>query len=413
MTVKTPRYLPLAALFCLWAGPASASIPAPASASFPRGIPQEGAATRPLGDIPGLETNAPPPTWVKAGLRLTYHRMSGTLGGDHRACRLGPGGQWLGPGGETAGGKGSAGYLQANLLALDGKEAVMQLVFFLFDGLDASAPTNKLETGYLASAGTGGDLWLHPDALESLVEGNSGELVSRVTREIEGTSYDAIQIVSMREDGKGVWVYDLASGILLYSSQLTATRGRMGQPETEVHFNTFKASRQLEIPWAKDPPPPWLQKVRRLEFNGQFQVEQAGVPPSGAMPFQLGLEVLRRGTDWLHCKVTTPSDPPSGLPETNLRIHGNQQICGLWIPPQGLAKLRAGQRIDSDPLTRVVTSVSRVDDQHVVFSLQSPRQQSELTYRRSDGALVHAIVRENLGVPGMSNVIELQLRGIQ
>ncbi|MEW6071253.1 MAG: hypothetical protein AB1726_01485 [Planctomycetota bacterium] len=399
MTATIPWLLPLAALGCLGMWPAA--------------WPPEGPAARPLGDVPGLETDAPPPAGVKPGLRLTYHRMSGILGGPPRLCRLDRFGRWCGPNGESPGGKGSAGYLQANLVGRSEKEAAIQLVFFLFEGLDSSAPTNKLETGFVAPVGTGGDLWLHPDALKVLLEKGAGELVTRVTKEIEGTRYDAVQIVSMREDGRGVWIYDLGSGILLYSSQLTATLGRFGQPETEVHFNTFQTSRQLSIPWANEPPPPWLANVQRLDYRGQFRVDQSGLPPSGVMPFQLGLEVLRRGTDWLHLRVTTPSDPPSGLTDTNLRVSGSQQLCGLWIPPQGLAKLRAGQTIDSDSLTRVVTSVSHTDGQQVVFRLQNPRQQAELTYRCSDGLLARAIIRESLAVPGMSNVVELQLTGVR
>lgn len=408
MTVTTHLLVFLGATLGLGAGTTSVFAQEEAA---PTAAPAVG--QRPLGDIPGLETNAGPPAWVQPGLRLTYHRMSGTLSGHPRSCRLGPRGQWSGPDGQTAAGRGSAGYLQANIIGLNEKEAAAQLVFFLFDGLDTSAPLNKLETGYLASASTGGDLWLHPDALAQLAEQEHGEMVSRVTKEIDGTAYDALQIVNLAERGKGVWVYDLASGVLLYSSQLSASRDRYGQPETEVHFNTFKASRQLEIPWTNEPPPPWLANVQRISFQGQFRVDQQGVAPSGGMGFQLGLEVLKRGADWLHFKVTTPNDPPAGLSDTNLRVSGNRQLCGLWIPPTGLAKLRAGQTIDTDPLTRVVTTVSGVDGQHVVFTLASPRQSAQLTYRRDHGMLAHALVRDSLGVPGMSNVIELRLTDVK
>jgi len=377
----------------------------------------------PLGDIPGLTVSTPAPPWAKPGVRLTYYTLTGNLPAGQHHFVIDANGRWQDSAGRSYDRKemaksGSHGFLQANVVSLDAREAAVQMVFFLFDGMNVAEPIQKLETGYVASAGTCGDLWLHPDAMQRILkDGLTGMLVSRTKHQIDQATYDALQIISQREHGRGVWIYDLASGILLYSSNLTRTGETSAQSGEQlspggqlVRFNTFKASRVPKLPWAGQPPPAWLQRIGRIDYGGKFWVEIQGDIPR-PMPFQLGLKVTRRGADWLQLEVVSASQAPGAIPETSVRVSGNRQLCGLWIPPQGLAGLRPGQVIDSDPLTKVVTTVAQVDAQAVVIAQQSPKQRYELTYRRSDGLLARAVFRESLGVPGMANVVELQLAG--
>ncbi len=377
-----------------------------------------------FGDIPGLTVNAPPPDWVRPGLRITYYTIAAVLPSEPYSYSLDEKGRWK----DDHGNKfkrnemeksGSHGLLQADILSLNEKSVAALMVFFMFDGANTSAPLRKLESGFVANAATCGDLWIHPEVLKELLEESKDLTLTRVSKEIDGTTYDAVQIISNRRQGRGVWVYDLKSGILLYSSDVTVTAGTatkqntlLSPPSTVVRFNTFKSTRFVDVPWANQPPPPWLRTVRRIDFRGEFKVEQQGYPSGQGMVFNTGLQVIGRGADYLHLKVEAQGGPPGGLDDSQFRVNGNRQLCGLWIPPQGLAQLRPGQVLDRDPLTKLTTSVKAVDGQKVVFELSSPLQEGQLTYRRSDGMLIHAVVRESLGVPGMSNAIELTLTGV-
>lgn len=400
-------------------------VPSPTEPPPPTEPPAAPAAPTdsPLGDIPGLTVSTPAPPWARPGVRLTYYTLTGNLPAGQHHFVIDANGRWQDSAGRSYDRKemaksGSHGFLQANVVSLNGQEAAVQMVFFLFDGMNVAEPIQKLETGYVASAGTCGDLWLHPDAMQRILKDGLGDMrVSRTRHQIDQASYDALQIVSLREQGKGVWVYDLASGILLYSSNITRTGETSAQSGEQlspggqlVRFNTFKASRVPNLPWAGQPPPAWLQRIGRIDYGGKAWLEIQGDIPR-PVPFQLGFEVTRRGASWLQFKVVSGSQGPGALPETSARVSGNQQLCGMWIPPQGLAGLSRGQVIDSDPLTKVVTSVSQVDAQAVVITQQSPKQQFEFTYRRSDGLLARAVLRESLGIPGMSNVLEFQFAG--
>ncbi len=100
------------------------------------------------------------------------------------------------------------------------------------------------------------------------------------------------------------------------------------------------------------------------------------------------------------------------IPGLDVRVAGNHQFGGQWIPPEGIAVLRTGQELDRDPLTNVTTRVRHVDQSSVVIAQVGPMQSLEFTYRRTDGMLVSAVFTEALPpVPGMSKVLEFELAG--
>jgi len=373
-----------------------------------------------LGDVPCVDSSSPPPAWIQPGLRLTYTTVAASLPGAEHEYTPDESGRWVDAQGRRYSrrevqGRASHGYLQANVVALGREHAALQLVFFLFEGMNTAEPLQKLETGFVAPAGTGGDLWLHPDVLRGLLAGRApGLLVRRASPTIAQATYEGVQIIAVSGPVRGTWTYDLASGVLLESSNVVELAGTtrddgeaLAPGSSELRFSTFKGSRVLELPWSRAATHPEVLSLASLAYRGSFRVEQAGLVPT-PLPFDFALEVAGRGPDWLLFRLGGPGAVP-GLEDLSLRVAGNAQLGGLWIPPTGLASLRAGQVLDSDPFTRVTTSVARVEGGAVVLAQVGPRQSGELTYRASDGLLTHAIQRERLGIPGMNNVVELEL----
>jgi len=398
-----------------------------------RALPKIGEEQR-IGDIPGVTVTAPAPDWIQPGLRLTYYTMSGTLPNGPHEYVANPNGFWEDQHGNSydrkdVHGTGSNGLFQFNVVAMDAQRVAVQMLFYLYDGLSTADPQQKLETGYVASHSTGGDLWMHPEALKTLVQkygnrpapapGQTGIWVSTTQKTIDRATYNGVLIALIAQSGsRKVWVYDSASGVLLYSSEISKV-GASGAPNqgynpggSVVKFTTFKGSRMLKLPWMGQPAPSWLTRTSNFRYSGTFQV---AVPGSPATPFpvNVGIVVKERGPDWLKFDVTFDNQAPGVKSELTSRVSGNNMLCGSWIPPTAFGALQAGQVLDTDGFSHVTTQVGHADAQYVTLVADSPRQQIQYTYRRSDGLLVKMLFVDRFNRLGMSNRIELSLASMQ
>jgi len=389
-----------------------------------------------LGDIPGLTANTPPPHWIVPGLRLTYYTLSGFLPGGPHEYTPDPKGTWEDQHGNRYAqhelhGSGSHGLLQFNVVGMDQQQVAVQTLFYLYDGMDTSAPTQRAETGYATQAGNGGDLWLHPDALKALLQkhgnqpgptrGQSGMWVMATQKQIEQVTYDAVLIILLAQSGaRKMWFYDLASGVLLYSSELSKASETVVQGTTQIHpggsmtkHTTFKGSRILSLPWATQAAPPWLGQARTFRYRGSFQVSspESPLPP---MVFNAAATVVARGPDWVRFEVTTGGDQAPGIQsELTSRVSGNHMLCGSWIPPTAIAALQSGQILDTDNFTHVTTQVASVDSQYVTVVHNNARQQIQYTYRRQDGLLVRTVSNDRFNELNMSNQVEFSLTSVE
>ena len=432
MSRRAPLAVVLIGILC-GAGPAALqdyekSIPAdaPGQSAPPMDV---GAGTgQMLGDVPGLTVTTPPPNWIVPGLRLTYYMISGFLPYGPHAYTPDPKGGWEDQHGNRytqheLEGTGSHGLLQFNVVAMDPQQVAVQTLFYLYEGMNTSEPLQRLETGYVGQAGNGGDLWLHPEALKALLQkygnrppprrGQSGMWVNATQRQIEQVTYNAVLIALVAESGsRKVWIYDLASGVLLYSSEIakagmTVVKGAQVHPGGAMtRSTTFKGSRTLSVPWAAQAPPSWLGQARTFRYRGSFQVNVPGTP---ATPFAIhaAATVTARGADWVKFDISTGGQAPGITSELTTRVSGNHMFCGSWIPPTAMGSLQAGQLLDTDAFTHVTTQVSSADAQYVTLVHNNPRQQIQYTYRRQDGLLVRTLVNDRFNHLNMSNQMEL------
>lgn len=366
----------------------------------------------------------PPPAWIVPGTRLTFTTIAGSLPSGEYDYEPDPDGRWADEAGnrfkrlENAG-TGSAGYLQANVLALEGQQVAVQMLFYLFDGLDPERTTETTELGFVANAGCGGDLWLHPDALQQLLKkGAQGLVVLPLSFPIEKATYRAVMLSWRRAQGRGTWIYDLDSGVLLYACDVSKPGARqtqngtlLSEGATILRCTKFKGSRQVDVPWAKAPMPAAVLQARGFDYRARLTVRPVAVDTP--LPFQLGYDVAQRGTGWLVAKLRAPDL----LPGMDVRVRSGHQFTGLWVPPEHCARLQPGQVLDRDPVVKTTVSVTYVDADVVTISQQGPRQDFQFTYRKRDGVLARGQFTEHMpitpGAPQMSRVVEMELATVR
>lgn len=366
----------------------------------------------------------PPPAWLVPGTRLTFKTIAGTIPASDHDFEVDPEGRWADAEGnryrriENAG-TGSAGWLLANVLALDHKQVGVQLLFYLWNGLDPTSSTESMELGYVTNAGCGGDLWLHPDALRRLQqEGVPGLVVRPMDYTLGRVTYHALWLFWPRQQGRSVWIYDRDSGVLLYTSDISKGGGRhtqhgvqLSEGATTLRCTTFEASRQIVVPWAKVPAPAVVKAARGFDYRGQLTVRPVAVDTP--MPFRLDYDVVQRSGDWLLARLRAPDL----IPGMDLRVRSAHQLTGLWIPPEHCAQLQLGQVLDRDPIVGTTVSVGYVDADSVTLVQQGPRQEFRFTYRKGDGLLARGQFTEQLpitpGAPVMSRVVNIELSNLR
>jgi hypothetical protein len=85
------------------------------------------------------------------------------------------------------------------------------------------------------------------------------------------------------------------------------------------------------------------------------------------------------------------SDIGPGLPPQEAkmpRAYGSSLLVNAWIAPATIQKLKAGQVIDEDPVTRYRMTFNGVQGNGAVFTEQGPAEQYTYTYdMQNDGVL--------------------------
>jgi hypothetical protein len=388
-----------------------------------------------VGDIPGLEISSPPPDWIKPGLRLTYYTMASQMPKGPQEYKLDQHGRWVDKEGnrysrENTVTRGSHGYTQFDIVGLDEQYAGVQMKFFVFDGMSTNNPRECLDVGDLANASTGGELWIHPDRLAQIAAEKRNQLpyntdstgfwVTQTQHKIDQATYNVVQIIAVTPDVRGVWMYDMASGILLYSSNVktsseekAATGETLNDGESTMTFTEFRQSRQLNLPWMNAAPPAWVQSFNSMEYRGNFLVEGTGIAPT-PIPLTMSGKASTRRADFLRMVFRMQASGPGQMPMAAPKVYGSCMIGGLWIPPTAMNTLQPGQVIDEDPRTQIVTRVASVDAQYVVISLTTHKSERYLKYRRDTGVLEHIRACDMLSdLTEMKNCIDLQLAGSQ
>ncbi len=373
----------------------------------------------------------PAPDIVKPGLRLTYYLQTGSLSGSVNGFVLDEEGDWVDRrtgrhySQERKGG-GSRGLIQPTVVGLAGGMAALSQPFYLWDGDDTTS-VFRANLDDLVTAESGGDLWMHPGKQARMMQAYPwgaqnapGGIMARSVawRDDAGQAYQATQVVILGEASKTSYVFDQASGLLLYLSRLTRNPPDIRDPSqvlpdsvSYATFLRFRGVRQLATPWLGRPIPASLRGARLLAYRGSYMLQGQGIAPT-PMAIQASLQPARTGADWILLGGRTQQQGV-GAPTDFKSVDGMGGLHPLAIPPEVLAGLRTGQVIDRDPLTGFSLSVGGGDAQSVVLQETGPIQTITYVYERNRGILTRKVQRDLQRPTQMVMVTDIQLAGIQ
>ena len=398
-------------------------------APTPTTIPPDGTPDVPdpcsmLALLPGAAVAGPPPG-IAVGTRLVYYGMTASIPGVHSVLVQDDRGDWVDP---STGRRWSphdvpgsaASYFEVRKVDhLDAQLALVGQRVFHIDLLDRVAlPVSS--HGTVSHAGCAGGMWVHPQALASLPDmDRDGTRVLRTPFQLGERVFDAIRIHTTPASGFTSYVYDLGSGLLLYTgaSALGASVPTLqpgggvapGGGSTLLVSVWLQDVQQTQVPWRDAPAPAWVAQFGQIDYAGTRTMVLAGVQ-GPVTTVQQRVSVVARGPGWVQVRVDSLSDARQGTPpvhEQAVMAHGPGSVGGLWIAPEALARLTEGQVIEHCAVVGITTSVSAVSREAVMLSEFGPQHRRDLVYDTRSGVLVRSVLSKQQHA-GYS-VVDLQL----
>ncbi len=388
-------------------------------------------AQNPVSPTPGAafnfaDVNPLVPSWVRPGLRLTYYLMTGSLPGSVNGWVPDEEGRWKDREGRRYSterrGHSSHGLVQATVAGMDSQTVALSEPFYLFNGEDTTPVLNR-NMDMLVTPDTGGDFWMHPQRQAETRRQNpwlqlpaAGQMVGRTVNWTEaGQTYLATALTLLGSASRTIYIFDQASGRLLYLSRLTRLPPDIRNPDITLQdsvsyatFLRFVGVRQLNLPWLDAPPPEWTQRTQSFSYRGQFTLQGPGMMPT-PLAMTNDFQIERRGQNWLLVRVRSMTQGTVAPNETT-GVSGPGSLPPLGISPQVLASLKPGQEIDRDPQTGFIVRVSHADPQAVALQTDGPLQSFTYVYDRRQGMLIRRISQERgKATPDMVSIHDLQL----
>jgi hypothetical protein len=234
-----------------------------------------------------------------------------------------------------------------------------------------------------------------------------------------------VWIATTTARGYTLYIYEEATGLLLHYSSSTsgAPSPVIGSDEvansanTQLVTSTLVAKRTIALPWANDPPPAWVAGLRGLQYAGALTTFIAGAPPI-PIPVATTMTPTARGPGWVRFRKLTTLGGGRGIPPSTTQADAvsGASTLGIWISPEGLARLKPGQQLDRDAPTGVTATVKGSNrgpngKEMVVISLANPIEQTDLGYDRATGMLVYINLVQR--VAPATNQTQLFLRSSQ
>ena len=369
------------------------------------------------------------PDWVLPGLRLTYYLLTGSVSGSVNGYVLDDDGNIIDRNGNRYSterqGHSSQGLVEATVAGMDAQVVALAQPFYLLMSAGDTAPLLKSHMDTLATVDTGGDFWMHPQKQAMMVREHPwtcaprpGQVMARTRTWRSGDqSWTATAIISMGDTGRIFWVYDQATGRLLYLSRISRSAPDIRDPSqslpdsvSSATFLRFVDAHQLNLPWLNTPMPEWTRGLQALSYQGRMSVQFPGAAPGGGTALSQQMEVAKRGGDWLLFQSRSQTQ---GLPSTSgaKSVTGPGCLPPVIIPAAALGRLRPGQEIDHDPHTGFTVRVAAADAQTVTLEAVGPRQSFMFVFDRAQGVMIHSISRESSSGTNTVVVHEMQLAG--
>ena len=342
--------------------------------------------------------------WVHEGLALTYTWYAARTAGNGSYYEEDANGNWiLHSTGQRYNrleqqGTSGSGWMETLVACIEGDKVVLATSTYGNAGsLGRNAPVPQGSTSILASAVDPGDYWMDPAKLASMhTNPSTNLLVQHVSwrsnnREVEGIRVQIIHGTTYSDH-----IYDARTGMCIHvassfegSPPRIVGPGDMGRGDTTITRNDFVSMRDVNIPWADEPMPDWVARIRSLHYRGAMTSH--GPLPTVPNVLTFDLEALNHGRDWAEFNAVSGQQMQGGInipPSRAQLAFGGAEIGGVWAGPAALARLRQGQVLDEDPVTQMRTVVGRVDDSSVVFKTSNAAGDVENQYDKHTGMLI-------------------------
>jgi hypothetical protein len=361
--------------------------------------------------LPGAAVAGPPPGIV-AGTRLVYYAAAASIPGVRQVLVQNEDGLWTDPAtgrsfsATPTRGAGGEGYRVLQVGHVDADVAQIGVRFYLLDG---GRSMFTKEDGLVTHAGCAGDVWVHPSALASLPDMEQGGVrVLRGPYRLGERTFDAIRIHTTTGSGFVAYVYDLVSGLLIYSGS-SAVGGAVLTPDgtssavvpgsTQLSNVWIVDVSTVDVPWRDAPAPPWLGRVRTLDYQGTYTVVMSGSPVF-PLPIQERLTVGASGSDWFVVQVDSAMSGTGGMTyqDQGTMTYGRASIGGPWIAPEALGRLSEGQVIERCDVVGYATSVSAAGPASVTISEVGPMHRRDRVYDRRTGMLTASDLVQQVGL---------------
>lgn len=374
--------------------------------------------------LPGAAAYGPPPA-IRAGTRVVHFGMAASVPAVAQELVPDEGGDWVDPatgqrwGAQDMPGASGAGFTVVRVGYVDARVAQLTVHLYTWDPATSLA-MHAASWGLVTHAGCAADFWVHPDALRTLAEQDQGGVrVVRMPYRVGERTFDAVRIQTTTGSGLTAYVYDLASGLMVFHNGraegapvLTPPVGGqagIGEGSTQYTTTWFVEVADVDVPWRDQPTPEWVARVGTLDLQGTMTstTMDGFVTP---LALQQRVTIDARGPDWVHARVATvvqtlPGMPPSQSAST--ASSGPASIGGLWVAPQALAALQVGQVIERNPWLTTTTRVGAISGDRVTITESGPLHQLDYVYDRATGLLVAVTETQQVGTTRM--VYDLRL----
>jgi hypothetical protein len=319
-------------------------------------------------------------------------------------------------------GTGGYGFTQYDIIAVTEAGVLIEMRMYAVPPVGDQSPQLGVGTAVsLVDHATGGGLWMLPDAIEAMEasDGSDGGLqVYKAPYSIGEHRFDAVALVNASGDTMIRKVYDRATGMQLYQSELTDT--------TEFRTHTYSeltGYRMTELPWVGGRFTPQVQGMTRLTYQGAMvqTVEQLQTGrdrlPEVRMEMQVGFRFADTTDSLIGTEMTAEVQGPNRQRQSDQKrelLSPNTRI-GLYIDPAVLERLEVGQVLDQDPAIGYsirVTDVYQVDGVTLVEVTEAGRNNCYTvvaTYDARFGLQVAYVSRH----PALNRRIEMNLTGVE
>ncbi|XAL98487.1 hypothetical protein OT109_12970 [Phycisphaeraceae bacterium D3-23] len=316
-------------------------------------------------------------------------------------------------------GTGGYSYVQYDIVAITEDGVLMEVRFYTLNPATNNLPElSFVIQSKLYDHATGGGLWVTPAMIQRALDGR-GDGISRAYRApytIGEHTYDAVAWVLSSGDTVIRQVYDTATGIQLYQSQITDTDDLRSHQSTEL-----AGYRVSELPWVGTRFTEQVRGLRGLAYEGAFVAVMPQTPgldrvPDNVHPMKVSIAIQAPAADAIDAttRVEIQGLGP-GEPTEQEGVLSPSHRLGIYIAPEVLAGLERGQVLDEDPVIGYsirVTDIYQVDGVTLVELTEQGQANTHsvvVTYDARVGLQVAYVGHH----PSQMRRIELNLTGVE